>query len=172
MERIERPRIINWTIVIAASTLSRTLLRASLLPQQLIWLGDAGIIVALVALIVAPRHGLSDKIKILLAILAVMFLVVLGVERSLLVETIKLGSPSMDFKFLHGWTLTAYGQQAAAQCGTKNPGDLISCTGSEAVPAIYGFSYIAAFLAYFISYLGVIFCIVAFLVRPRSMQPD
>jgi hypothetical protein len=131
-------------------------------PEQLHWLGDAGVLVALAALIVVMFTKIEMPRKFVIGLLIILLAGLAGVItlRTTLVEP--LNYDGKDYLYLVGWELSA---QAAKPCAeqlsqtTAQPisrHDLLHCAGVSNIPALYDSSFHTASILYAFCYLVVL----------------
>jgi hypothetical protein len=138
----------------AAAALSATLLKSELLPEQLVWLGAAGTVVAACMIAISfvfratlRRQGVR---RALACILFVALVVVIGL-RSARVVNIEIGGAPHDL--LVGATLTPAGRAAHEACKADTTERLVECSGVEAIPILFGGSYWGPYYIYIGDYL-------------------
>jgi hypothetical protein len=138
----------------AAATLSATLLKSALLPEQLAWLGAAGTVVAAVMIPISfVFRNLIEKgrVRWVLGVLLFLSLVALIWLRAARVVEIPIGGQTQNF--LVGSTLTQMGSDAKQKCKPDSTEQLVSCAGAPDIPRIFGRSYWDAYYSYLGDYL-------------------
>lgn len=150
-----------------AAVLSGTIMKAELMPEQLKWLGAAGIVVATCVLVISfafrsvvARPGIKGIVLCLLVV-AISFVIYLRATR---VEEISINGQS--YSLMTGWRLSAFGQEAKARCLTDTKRsvtdylsdyELVKCAGPDQIRALFR-DYSAAGVVYVLSYLTLLAC--------------
>ena len=139
-----------------AALISKTVVKDALVPAQMDWLADAGLLAALVALLIPLPADVHKQRLYWLVAVAIICLTVMLVIRATLFEE------QGDMRLLVGTTLSATGQAMASNCQTKDPSalphwprrDLVfKCFGQDDIPTAYGMSYSVMAVVYALSYL-------------------
>ncbi len=150
-------------IAAVAAAVSKVVIKTQLVPEQLQWLTDAGVLAAMAALVLTPALA-TDPHRLRRRLIFPIFIAlsVILIVRSTLVEEVSLGGSS--YRFLVGTTLTSTGRTMEQNClkGTKTENlahlprhDLVErCAGVSWIPTIYGTSYVIVAILYVISYMG------------------
>jgi hypothetical protein len=138
-----------------AAAIASAMLRGLLIPQQLYWLYQAGIIVSsciAVASYGARQVTIRNKrivIRVLLcAVVALVFM------RSLLMTDVTI--LGREHRYLVGFRLTAKGERASENCRASTVRDLVMCSGPDSVPMLFGWSYELTLISYVGIYLAVV----------------
>jgi hypothetical protein len=144
----------SLAISTAAATLSSTVIKQQLLPEQLAWVGVAGTVVAacMIAISFTFRQKLAWNVaKGLLSTALVVSCVGLVWLRASRVAEVQVQGGLR--RYLVGSTLTVKGNAAQESCGTTTVEDLIGCSGSQQIPVLFGPSYWRAYYLYISDYL-------------------
>jgi len=172
-------------IAAVAAAVSKVVIKAQLVPEQLQWLADAGVLAAMAALVLTPALAVNPqrlRRRLILPMFIALFVIV--TVRATLVEEIAISGK--DYRFLVGTTLTSTGRTMEQNClkgtDTKNLShlprhDLIICAGDSRIPTIYGTSYVIVAVFYTMSYmvfLGMFVVLVGSEVQhePGARAPD
>jgi hypothetical protein len=177
VDLIKRTRVFAIGAATVAASLSKTALRKELVPEQLHWLGDAGVLVALAALIVVMFTKIETTRKFVIGLLIILLATLAGVIalRTTLVEP--LNYDGKDYLYLVGWDLSA---QAAKPCIEKfsqttaqsiSRHDLIRCAGVSNIPALYDSSFHSASILYVFCYLGFLGMFAVFIGKKALSEP-
>jgi hypothetical protein len=150
----------------AAATLSATILKDELIPDQIDWLGAAGTVTACCVLVIVFAAHLRIRNKTALKMLGVclvLTLVIVLVLRTAFVHDVSYGERTHHY--LVGWSLTKYGKLAQQKCSGQaqtavsiSVESLIKCAGPDAIPGMYGTGWWMNQLIYMFSYLGLLTC--------------
>ena len=103
---------LNLALSGAAAGLSKTLLQKSLVPDNLDWLGGAGVLVAIVAFLCVWARLIPSRAKVWLVLTAAVSLLCLLDMRIQLVE--HFDYYGVGFNELRGWNLSPYGETLKA----------------------------------------------------------
>lgn len=154
--------IAGLAIGTAAATLSATIMKAELMPEQLKWMGTAGTVMTACVLVIgfAFRPALSKTPVKVVATVALMVTIILVIYlRSTRVEQITVNNQS--YNFMTGWRLSEFGESARKRClaaTNRQPTDqlsdydLIKCAGPDEIGSLYK-DYSSAGVVYVFSYL-------------------
>jgi hypothetical protein len=146
----------------AAATLSSTVIKAELLPEQLNWLGTAGTVVA--ACMIAVSFVLRDRLRLrpyrrVLVIMVLTTCACLIWLRAARVSEVELRGGLHNY--LHGGVLAQAGLDAQTQCKSDSVEQLIQCAGFGTLPKLYGKSYWEYYYLYVFDYLLLLASFVA-----------
>jgi hypothetical protein len=153
------------TLLIAAvaAVVSKTVIKTELVPEQLRWLSEAGVLAAMSALAATPSVSTRPRkllTRILLVAMVMTFCAVIAVRASLTQE-IEINRQSR--RYLVGYRLTELGKTMEHNCMIATAAqnlphlpryELIKCAGETSIPEIYGSSYTEVAAIYLISYLS------------------
>jgi len=173
VDLIKRTRLLATGVATLAAALSKTVLKKELVPEQLRWLGDAGVLVALAALIVVMFTKVEMRRKCRIGLLIILLTTLTGIItlRATLVE--QLQYDGKDYLYLVGWELSA---KAAKPCTDKlsqsiSRHDLIRCAGVANIPMLYNSSFHSASVLYVFCYLGFLGVFVILVGKKTQSQP-
>ena len=145
-----------------AAVVSKIVIKTELVPEQLHWLSDAGVLAALTALAATPSVNTRPRrllTVILLVVMATTFFAVIAVRASF---TQEIEINREDHRYLVGYRLTDFGKTMESNCmaatGVQNLPhlpryELIKCAGETSISEIYGSSYTVVAAIYLIGYL-------------------
>lgn len=167
-------------IATVAAIVSKKVIKTELVPEQLHWLSEAGVITAMAALAATPIVKVEPQKKSAKVLVVVMFLVFCAVVaiRASLTEELEIRGD--NYRFLVGTGLTDFGKLVEHNCliGTRTQNlpklpryELIKCAGEESIPEMYGSSYRIVSIVYLVSYLvflGIFVLLVGEAVQPQS----
>lgn len=150
-------------IAAVAAAVSKEVIKIQMVPEQLLWLADAGVLTAMASLVVTPLATTVQPARLIKRIAPPMFLALCAIVviRATWVEEVTIGNT--EYRLLVGTTLTDIGKTMEHNClqGTKTENlpklprhNLILCAGPASIPAMYGSSYVILIVVYVISYLG------------------
>ena len=150
-------------IAAVAATVSKVVIKTQLLPEQLLWLADAGVLTAMASLVVIHLAATVAPAQLIKRLALPMFLAlcIIVVIRAAWVEEVTINNT--EHRLLVGTRLTDLGQTMELNClkGTRTENlaklprhALILCAGPNNIPAMYSSSYVVLMVAYVISYLG------------------
>jgi len=159
---LKKIRVGALLIATIAALISKKVIRAELVLEQLHWLSDAGVLAAMAALAATPTFQMRPNrlaTKLLFATMLLAFCAVVAIRASL-TEEIQIGGTVR--RYLVGTNLTEVGRTMEQNCiqgeGTRNLTklsryELIKCAGPTSISAVYGSSYLAVAIVYAIAYL-------------------
>ena len=154
------------TLLIAAvaAIVSKKVVKTELVPDQLYWLSDAGVLAAMAALAAIPSVNPRPRrrvTKVLLGISVFTFGAVVAIRASL-VQEVEINRETR--RYLVGYSLTESGKTMEKNCmeATHSTNvshlpraELISrCSGPANIPDMYGSSYTLISIVYLVSYLA------------------
>jgi hypothetical protein len=146
----------------AAATLSATIMKAELMPEQLKWMGTAGSVVTACVLVIAFSFRVAiSKTRVKVAAMVVLIIAIICVVylRATRVEEITVSNH--NYCFMTGWRLSEFGESARERClaAINRPTtdqlsdyDLIKCAGPDEIGSLYK-DYSSAGVAYVFGYL-------------------
>jgi hypothetical protein len=161
---LKRFPAINLALSGAAAALSKTLLQKSLVPDNLDWLGGAGVLVAILAFLCVWARLISSRAKGWLILIAAASLVsVLGMRIQLVEHFDYYGE---GFNELRGWRLSPYGETLKANLeeDEKHPlsmHDVIYYSDHRLMVPLFGANWYLSAALYSGSFLLFLFSVVA-----------
>jgi hypothetical protein len=142
----------------AAITLSATVVKRDLIPDQLGWLSAAGSLVSACVLVLAFAFRpllVGSKVKATLAIALVLTVMGVLLLRANLVHQVALAGN--DHSFLVGWGLSERGQQCWDAHKVTTPEQFIQKCDWEQIPALYRHFTLSS-ITYVFMYLSLLTC--------------
>lgn len=136
-----------------AGIISSLVVKNDLVPEQVTWLGAAGALTAMAALIalpMQPRRGLFGIMLVFVALLVTI--------RAVFVETLEISGQSR--LYLVGISLSTDGVDLRQNCLKElnatvlSRGELVRCAGPASIPSLYGWTYYLLTICYVLSYLA------------------
>jgi hypothetical protein len=163
-EFLDRIPKLNLAISAAALALSKTILRKSLVPDNLEWLSDAAVLVCIVAFLCVFARAIQAQAKKWLIVLAAASLAGLLAMRIQLVEHFDYSGDS--FNELRGWTLSPYGAMAKANLERSlhtslSLHDVIYYSGHTLMVDLFGGSWYLAAACYSFCFLAFLFSVIS-----------
>lgn len=161
---LNRVPALNLALSAAAAGLSKTLLQKSLVPDNLDWLGGAGILVAIVAfLCVWARLIRSDAKRWLILIASASLICLLGMRIKLVEHFDYYGEP---FNELRGWILSPYGEMVKANLerslnASLSMHDVIYYSDHTVMVQLFGANWYLSAALYSGSFLVFLFAVIA-----------
>lgn len=172
-------------IAAIAALISKEVVKTELVPEQLNWLSDAGVLAAMTALAATPsvsarpNRALTKRFLIGM-VCAFSFVIII---RASLVDEIEINGA--DHRYLVGYSLSKVGKVMEGNCliGTDTRNlphlpryELIKCAGGNSIPTLYGKSYTVVLVVYLVSYLvflGIFVLLVGgiFESEPQASHP-
>lgn len=155
---------LNLALSAAAAGLSKTLLQKSLVPDNLDWLGGAGILVAVVAFLCVWARLIRSGAKAWLVLIASVSLIcLLGMRIELVEHFDYYGVP---FNELRGWTLSPYGEMVKANLekslnSSLSMHDIIYYSDHTLMVQLFGANWYLSAALYAGSFLAFLFTVIA-----------
>ena len=174
---IKQIKVAVLLIAATAAAISKYVIRDRLVPEQVDWLADTGVLVAMAALVVLPLYSGAHLRTILKVALFLSLTVIVGVRASLIQDRIISGRRHL---YLVGFSLTPAGKTMEQNCmqaeGANNLTSLstsrfLRCIEPDDISKAYGRSYLVVCLAYSAAYmlfLGIFVILVGHQMQSNS----
>jgi hypothetical protein len=155
---LKRVPIVFGALSAAVAAVSPTLIRNSLIPDQLAIIGLVGSVFVLLAFLLAWAYRAKVKKHLRkLLIIAFASLVLLVLLQIFFVETIDdYGNPPATHRFVVGYALNKEGRSSMAAMGVGSKSELIKFAGADRIAAWFGVDYYIVLVTYTMSYITLI----------------
>jgi hypothetical protein len=162
-EFLDRIPKLNLALSAAALALSKTVLRKSLVPDNLEWLSDAAVLVCILAFLCVFARVIPVSSKKWFILAAGLSLAGLLAMRIQIVEHFDYYGE--EFNELRGWTLSPYGATAKANLEKSlntslSLHDVIYYSGHSLVVDLFGASWYLAAASYSVCFLIFLFTVI------------
>ena len=175
-EFLDRVPKLNLALSAAALALSKTILRKSLVPDNLDWLSDAAVLVCIVSFLCVFARVIPIGAKKWFVLAAALSLAGLLAMRVQIVEHFDYyGEP---FNELRGWTLSPYGEVSKANlekslnASSLSLHDVIYYSGHSQVVQLFGASWYLAAACYSLCFLVFLFTVITVAGLFELYAPD
>jgi hypothetical protein len=159
--------VVNAALAAAAGAISATIMqKTSLVPINLDWLSGAGIVVAIIALLLVAGRAFGTKARPWLFGVLCLSAAATFAMQIFLVETFDFYGES--FRELRGWKLTPYGEtlKANLEKSVNSPltlHDVIYYSDHTLMPQLFGDNWYIAACMFSVAILALVFSFVALL---------
>lgn len=166
-------RLATLSLAGVAAGLSATVFRADLVPAQIAWLGSLGTLlcISLLPFCYFERELLKEK-RIRRALSGALLFACLGLvvlRSSFVVPNTVNGTTSI---YLVGFELNQHGRDAKAKCQSETDEELLTCAGTDRIPALYGSSFTIARAIYLADYIMLFAAFIALISVLELQQPS
>jgi hypothetical protein len=162
LSRLKQIRAGAFFVAATAAAVSKIVIRDEMVPRQLTWLADGGVLVSMLALIIVQsvRYRQRSGLMTTLEVLAAISLITIIMSRATLFEEVNLGEK--NYQVLVGTSLSNMGEEMQRNCmrATRITGisslsrhELIRCAGVDSIPSLYGYTFMMTEIVYSLSYL-------------------